>query len=657
MRLASLRASMASPRSELLLTFFLPLQLCLLLSLLHAQQEYLKNRQLNCGNTDNITRGFTCNRSDEPTCQSYLTFRSDAPYTSLATIGYLLKSDAPLMATLNKLTDIETIPSGTPIISPVNCSCAGEFYQHNTSYTLKTPGETYFTIANYTYQGLSTCQALVAQNPDAGTALEVGMSLLVPLRCACPTSVQSAAGIRYLLTYMVTWGDTISEIAELFGATERSVLEANELTENSVIFPFNPILVPLTKEPSKIVLPTKPSPPSPPAGGGSKSSKKWVFVGVGLGVNLIVILGAVAFCAFYYRTPKGMRKRKQTLPASAPLPKKISELSDDNSGLPTDSSSRSVSGVREAIDSLTIYKYEDLQNATGHLAEENKIRGSVYRGKFQGGDAAVKVVKWDVSSEIKILKIVNHSNIIRLSGFCVHEGNSYLVHEYAENGSLSDWLHAPKNLQSTLSWKQRIQIAYNIADAINYLHNYVNPPHIHKNLKSSNILLDGSFRAKISNFRLARSVDNEDSMLQLTRHVIGTQGYMPPEYIENGVITPKFDVFAFGVVMLELLSGREAAGQNKDSEDLLSSAIYRVLDGDNVRDKFRGFIDLSLRNEYPLDLAFGMAELARRCVAYDLNSRPAMPEVLLTLSKIFSSSLDWHPSDELNDSRSMSHGR
>lgn len=348
-----------------------------------------------------------------------------------------------------------------------------------------------------------------------------------------------------------------------------------------------------------------------------------------------------------------MKKGEQALPSLAP-PKKISE-SADGSAPPKDSSFWSESGIREAIHSLTIYKYEDLQKATGSFAEENKIRGSVYRGNFKGNDAAVKVVKGDVSSEINILKLINHLNIIRLSGFCLHEGNSYLVYEYAENGSLSDWLHG-KDLQSTLSWKQRIQIAYNVADAINYLHNYVNPPYIHKSLKSSNILLDANFQAKVSNFGLARSVENGDGGLQLTRHVIGTQGYMPPEYIENGVITQKLDVFAFGVVMLELLSGREAAGQSKDREELLSSSINQALEGDDVRDKLKGFMDLSLRNEYPRDLAFSMAELARRCVAYDMNSRPSMPEVLMTLSKIFSSSLDWDPSHELSQSRSMSHG-
>jgi serine/threonine protein kinase len=108
--------------------------------------------------------------------------------------------------------------------------------------------------------------------------------------------------------------------------------------------------------------------------------------------------------------------------------------------------------------------------------------------------------------------------------------NTYLVYEHAENGSLTDWLHDNKYPGSSpLAWKQRVQIAYNVADALNCLHNYTNPPYIHKNLKTSNILLDSSFRAKISNIGLARTLDNQDKggpEVQLTRLMVGTHGYV-----------------------------------------------------------------------------------------------------------------------------------
>lgn len=140
---------------------------------------------------------------------------------------------------------------------------------------------------------------------------------------------------------------------------------------------------------------------------------------------------------------------------------------------------------------------------------------------------------------------------------------------------------------------------------------------------------------------------------QMTRHVVGTHGYMPPEYIENGLVSPKMDVFAFGVVILELLSGREVTGGGEEKK-LLSVTVSEVLEGENDREKFRGFMDPTLRDEYPLDLAYSMAEIAKRCVASDLNSRPNISEVFMVLSKIQSSSLDWDPSDDLQRSGSVS---
>lgn len=504
----------------------------------------------------------------------------------------------------------------------------------------------------------------MAQNVYGERNITQGDILTVPIRCACPSTSQAASGVKYLLNFLITWGDSISAIAKNFGVDQQSILDANELSADQVIFPFTTVLVPLTTEPTKIsssvASPPAPSPQTPTSPPGkSSSSKKWVYAGVGIGVGSLLLIALFAFLFCFFRRRSKEPKSKPF--SSSPRPKMVSE-STDYTALPENSKSWSASvssqGFRSAVESLTIYKFQDLETATGNFSEENRIKGSVYRGSFKDDNAAVKVMKGDVSSEINILKKINHGNIIRLSGFCVHQGNTYLIYECADNGSLDDWLHGSKNqaASATLDWKKRVQIACDVANALNYLHKYTNPPYIHKNLKSSNILLDANFRAKIANFGLARSVDDqEEGGMQLTRHVIGTHGYLAPEYIENGVITAKLDVFAFGVVLLELLSGREALTGDKDKgEELLSASINKVLEGDNVREKFRGFMDPCLRNEYPLDLAFSVAQLAKNCVVHDLNSRPSMVEVFITLSKILSSLLDWDPSDELY--RSMSQG-
>jgi serine/threonine protein kinase len=177
---------------------------------------------------------------------------------------------------------------------------------------------------------------------------------------------------------------------------------------------------------------------------------------------------------------------------------------------------------------------------------------------FKGDTAAVKVMKGDVSNEIDILKMINNSNVIRLSGFCVHEVNTHLVYQFTENGSLADWLLS-NNKYRSLAWKQIIQIAYDVADALNYLLNYTNPPYIQKNLKTSNILLDANLRAKLADFGLAITLENDqDGGFQSTRHDSGYSklyGTLNTSKMESA---PKLDVLASGVVMLELLSGKEA---------------------------------------------------------------------------------------------------
>ncbi|XP_010413840.1 PREDICTED: protein LYK5 [Camelina sativa] len=646
-----------------------------------AQQPYVNNHQLACEvrTFDNITNGFTCN--GPTSCRSYLTFWSQPPYNTADSIAKLLNVSAAEIQAINDLPSVTTtIRTRQLVVIPANCSCSssGEgFYQHNATYNLSgnRGEETYFSVANDTYQALSTCQAMMSQNRYGEKELTPGLNLLVPLRCACPTAKQTAAGFKYLLTYLVAMGDSISVIADMFNSTTAGIADGNELkSESDTIFFFTPILVPLRTEPSKIVIsPSSPPPPvaaTPPQTtpvdppGSSSCSHKWIYIGIGIGAAAL-LLSILILALFFYRRKSNKKKLTTT---TATEQNKFTDSSTKQT-LPTTTSQWSIDlsnsseafGLKSAIESLTLYRFNDLQSATSNFSEVNRINGSVYRATINGDDAAVKVIKGDVSSsEINLLKKLNHSNIIRLSGFCIREGTSYLVFEYSENGSISDWLHSSD--KKTLTWKQRVEIARDVAEALDYLHNYVTPPHIHKNLECTNVLLDSNFRAKVSNFGVARILDEGDLDLQLTRHVEGTQGYLAPEYVENGVITPKLDVFAFGVVVLELLSGREAVtihkkkeGEKEEEVEMLCKKINNVLGGENVREKLKAFMDPSLGNEYPLELAYTMAQLAKSCVATDLNSRPLVSQVLTTLSMIVSSSIDWEPSHDLLHSGSLGH--
>ncbi|KAM5574069.1 protein LYK5-like [Rosa sericea] len=655
----------------------------LLVAVVHGQQSYLENNQLDCDNDSNITAGYICNGA-APSCASYVTFLSISHYNTPTSIASLLGATPSDIAAANNISDVDPIPVDTSVLVPLNCSCSGPYSQHNVSYTLK-PADTYSVIANNTYQGLTTCQALRHQNPYDPLNLDGGLVIEVPIRCACPTAKQTAAGIKYLLAYLIDLDDDLDKIAIRFAVDVPTLLEANNFkTSDDVIYPYQAVLVPLTTKPSPLQLkypsspppppspppplpPSSPAPPSPPSG---SSNKKWVFIGVGVGAGCLLLL--ISILAFLFLSTRRRRQHRR----HSPNPNLKSSGNNTQNSLPTTTTTSndtttswspiSTNGLKTAVESLTAYKFEDLQNATQFFNEANRIAGSsVFRATFDGEDAAVKVMTGDLSlsaDEINILKRINHSNIISLSGFCVHRGNTYLVYEFAPSGSLIDCLGLKGNI-TPLSWKQRVHIANDVANALNYLHNFTHPPLIHKNLNTSNILLDANLRAKVANFGLARAVDLGKELedggqgFQVTRHVVGTRGYMAPEYMEDGVITPKLDVFAFGVVLLELLSGRPASGDEEYT--LLYSSISGVLEGDHVRDNIKGFMDPSLRRQYPLELAFSMAQLAKSCVAPQINSRPTMAQASGTLSKILSSTLDWDSSKavDLEHSRSLSHGR
>ncbi|KAM0849569.1 hypothetical protein ACQ4PT_053641 [Festuca glaucescens] len=678
--------SAAPPRPRGAASVTAALALLAILAVAQGQQGYEANAQDNCyGRNDSTVLGYTCNATAAAAaapCSSYLVFRSSPPYyeTPLS-ISYLLNLSAPAVASANAVPTVSPVAASQLVLAPVPCGCSPQgYYQHNASYTIQFSEETYFIIANITYQGLSTCQALIAQNPRHDSrGLVKGNNLTVPIRCACPSPAQAAAGVRHLLVYLITWGDSVSAIADQFRVDAQAVLDANSLTETDNIYPFTTLLIPLKTAPTPDMLvspasPPAPTPPqsqTPPPSGGSSNG---VAVGVGVGAGVLALAALLGLIFFCVRRRRQRRTRSSDgenggrpgkvftdVPSTSDYDPLASGKHTTGTTTTTTSSSSSAlvsSDARAAAEAMTLYKYSDLEKATAGFSEDRRIAdASVYRAVINGDSAAVKRVAGDVTGEVGILKRVNHSSLVRLSGLCVHQGNTYLVFEFAENGALSDWLHG--GAEATLVWKQRVQAAFDVADGLNYLHHYTNPPCVHKNLKSSNVLLDADLRAKVSSFALARSVPEGADGAQLTRHVVGTQGCLAPEYLEHGLITPKLDVFAFGVILLELLSGKEATfdGGDKRGETLLwESAEGLVVEGEDARGKVRDFMDPRLHGDYPLDLAVAVASLALRCVAREPRGRPSMDEVFVTLSAVYNSTLDWDPSDYGN-SRSSIVGR
>lgn len=254
-----------------------------------------------------------------PTLVAILSLSSDLNRRIIAFLPYLNFWDLthlslPKLIQLMRLLHLKQRKRSS--IVPVNCSCSGVYSQANTSYVVQ-HGETYFLIANNTFQGLSTCQALQSQTNSLTKDIHTGTKLTVPLRCACPTKNQSDAGVKYLMSYSVTFGDCVSSVSARFGVDTGMTLEANELSEEiPTIYPFTTVLIPLQHLPSSsqtLLPPPPPPPPSPPPSApvSSSSKRKTFFVILGLVAGSVLLL--LFFSVIYLRTSGTARKKTDTI--------------------------------------------------------------------------------------------------------------------------------------------------------------------------------------------------------------------------------------------------------------------------------------------------------------------------------------------------------
>ena len=616
--------------------------------LIGAQQPYVGKTTTDCNNEHNSSSGlgYFCNGVNR-TCQSYLTFRAVPPYNSVSAISDLLAADPSQVSEINSVPETATFDTNRLVIVPVNCACSGEYYQLNTSYVVK-QDEGYYIISNSTFQGLTTCQAIGNQagNPISND-LDVGQRISVPLRCACPRKNQTDLGVNYLVSYLVAKNDFLSGISERFEVDNDLLLSANGLSEqDSTIYPDTTFLVPLEKPPirSQTVDPPPPplSPPPPPgspatsASSSNSSKKTWLYALIGAlgGTAFLLVLGTIIYCRVF------RKNKRKTDPVLVP---KIFESGEKLVVKKGEESQDFLDSLSDIAQSIKVYKFEELQQATDDFGTSSLVKGSVYRGIIKGDFAAIKKVDGDISKEINSLQKINHSNVIRLSGVSFNEGYWYLVYEYAANGPLSGWIYHKRKDGKFLSWTQRIQIALDVATGLNYLHSFTTPSHVHKDIKSSNILLDSDFRAKIANFGLVRSTQGQDGQYSLTKHIVGTVGYMAPEYLENGLVSTKIDVYAFGVVLLEMLTGKEVSVLYEENSNL-SDSFSAVLN-DEGQDSLKHFMDPSMGEKYPSELVNFVVRIIDGCLKKNPEARPAMGEIVQLLSRTLSNSLNWESSN------------
>ncbi|XP_019187953.1 PREDICTED: receptor protein kinase TMK1-like [Ipomoea nil] len=296
-----------------------------------------------------------------------------------------------------------------------------------------------------------------------------------------------------------------------------------------------------------------------------------------------------------------------------------------------------------------------LRNITKNFSPENELGrggfGVVYKGELEDGSKiAVKRMESGVitskaleefRSEIDVLSKVRHRHLVSLLGYSVQGNERLLVYEYMPQGALSKHLFQWKSLKlEPLSWKRRLNIALDVARGMEYLHTLAHQSFIHRDLKSSNILLGDDFRAKVSDFGLVKLAP--DGATSVVTRLAGTFGYLAPEYAVTGKVTTKADVFSFGVVLMELLTGLMALDQDRPEESQYLVAWFWNVN--SRKDGLFAAIDAALdAKQETFESISTIAELACHCTAREPSQRPDMGHAVSVLSPLVEK---WKPLDD-----------
>ncbi|KAF4397335.1 hypothetical protein CsatB_021470 [Cannabis sativa] len=284
------------------------------------------------------------------------------------------------------------------------------------------------------------------------------------------------------------------------------------------------------------------------------------------------------------------------------------------------------------------FTLRDLEFATNRFSADNVLGeggyGVVYKGKLiNGTEVAVKKLLNNLGQaekefrvEVEAIGHVRHKNLVRLLGYCIEGVHRMLVYEYVNNGNLEQWLHGAMRNHGTLTWEARIKVILGTAKALAYLHEAIEPKVIHRDIKSSNILIDDEFNAKVSDFGLAKLLDSGES--HITTRVMGTFGYVAPEYANTGLLNEKSDIYSFGVLLLESVTGRDPVDYGRAANEVNLVEWLKVMVGTRRAEEV---VDPFLEVK-PTTRALKHALLvALRCVDPDSEKRPKMSHVVRML--------------------------
>ncbi|KAK7303593.1 hypothetical protein RJT34_14503 [Clitoria ternatea] len=352
-----------------------------------------------------------------------------------------------------------------------------------------------------------------------------------------------------------------------------------------------------------------------------RTRAKWAIIGVSSSLGSIILLLGIWWLY------KVVRKRM--------IQKRKEKFFKQNGGLLLQQRMTSTEGN---VDKVILFNLNDLEKATDHFNTNRIIgkggQGTVYKGMLVDGKI-IAVKKFKVEGKVEefvnefvILSQINHRNVVKLLGCCLEAEIPLLVYEFIPNGNLSEYLHG-QNKDIALTWDMRLRIANEIAGALFYLHSVASQPIYHRDIKSTNILLDEKYRAKVADFGTSRIISSEAT--HLTTVVQGTFGYLDPEYFHASQFTEKSDVYSFGVVLVELLTGEKAISSVRSQEIKSLVSYFNVSMEEN---RLFDIVDKRVIKEGEKEQIIAVANLANKCLELNGKSRPTMKEVTLELEGI-----------------------
>ncbi|KAL6968643.1 hypothetical protein U1Q18_034441 [Sarracenia purpurea var. burkii] len=351
-----------------------------------------------------------------------------------------------------------------------------------------------------------------------------------------------------------------------------------------------------------------------------------LIVGIGVGILIIMILAVLILCSCSFHQKKTKASTKETA-----KPRTVDAVP--------------AAGSLHHPTSTRFLAYEELKEATNNFEPSSILGeggfGRVFKGLLSDGTpVAIKRLTnggqqgdKEFLVEVEMLSRLHHRNLVKLVGYYSSRDSSQnlLCYELVPNGSLEAWLHGPLGVNCPLDWDTRMKIALDAARGLAYLHEDSQPCVIHRDFKASNILLENNFNAKVADFGLAKQAP-EGRANYLSTRVMGTFGYVAPEYAMTGHLLVKSDVYSYGVVLLELLTGRKPVDMSQPSgqENLVTWARPILRD----KERLEELVDPRLGGKYPKEDFVRVCTIAAACVAPEASQRPTMGEVVQSLKMV-----------------------